>query len=94
MVWTLKDNMVNDLFFCATLTVHRGGHTPFVQAGAESSVIGAETVKLDPRSSWEGHSRRVYDDIGNANTVSRAVVQPLRIPSMIRPVRRTSVVVT
>ena len=44
------------LFFCATLTGHRGGHTPFVQAGAETSNIGAEAVKLDPGSSWEGHS--------------------------------------
>ena len=35
--WTLKDNMVE---FCATLKGHRGGHTPFVQAGAETSNTG------------------------------------------------------
>jgi len=35
MDWTLKDNMV-DVFFCATLTGLRGGHTPFVQSGAEN----------------------------------------------------------
>jgi len=28
--------MVDGLFFCATLTGHRGGHTPFVQAEVET----------------------------------------------------------
>ena len=28
--WTLEDNMVDGLFFCAKLTGLRGGHTPFV----------------------------------------------------------------
>jgi len=31
MDWTLEDNMVDGLFFCATLTGRRGGHTPAVQ---------------------------------------------------------------
>jgi len=44
------------LFFCATLTGRRGGHIPFVQAGAETSDTGAEAVKPDPGSSWEGRS--------------------------------------
>jgi len=39
--WTLEDNMVDGLFFCATLTGRRGDHTPFVQAGAETSDTGA-----------------------------------------------------
>jgi len=43
MDWTLKNNMVDGLFFCATLTGRRGGHTPFVQA--------REAVKQDPGSS-------------------------------------------
>jgi len=51
--------MVNGLFFCATLTGRRGGHTPFVQAGGVRSDTGAEAVKPDPGSSWEGHSRGV-----------------------------------
>jgi len=29
----------------------RGGHTPFVQAGAETSDTGAEAAKPDPGSS-------------------------------------------
>jgi len=45
MDWTLEDNMVDGLFFCATLTGRRGGHTPFVQAGAETSDTGAEAVE-------------------------------------------------
>jgi len=37
--------MVDGLFFCATLTGRRGGNTPFVQTGAETTDIGAEGVK-------------------------------------------------
>jgi len=32
MDWTLEGDMVDGLFFCATLTSRIGGHTPFVQA--------------------------------------------------------------
>ena len=53
--WTLNDNMVDDLLFCATLPARRGGHTPIVQAGAETPDTGAEAVKLDPRCSRKGH---------------------------------------
>jgi len=60
MNWTLEDNMVDGLFFCATLTGRRGGHTPFVQAGAETSDHGAEALEPDPGSSLEGHSGGVY----------------------------------
>ena len=42
--------MVDGLFFCATLIGRRGGHTPFVQAGAETSNTGAEADKSDPGS--------------------------------------------
>jgi len=62
---TLEDNMVDGLFFCTTLTGRRGGHTLFVQAGAETSNTGAEAVKLDPGSSWEGHSGCVHTSIRN-----------------------------
>jgi len=48
--------MVYGLLFCATLTGHRGGHTPFVQAGPETSNTGAEAVKPDPGCPWECHS--------------------------------------
>jgi len=52
----LEDNMVDGLFFCATLTGRGGCHSPFVQARAETPDTGAEAVKPDPRFSWEGHS--------------------------------------
>ena len=35
MDWTLEDNVVNGLFFCATLKGRRGGHNPFVQIRAK-----------------------------------------------------------
>jgi len=38
--------MIDGLFFCATLTGRRGGHTPFVQAEAETSNTGAEAVAV------------------------------------------------
>jgi len=84
--------MVDCLFFCATPTSRRGGHIPFVQAGAETSNTGAEAVKPDPRCSWEGHSGRVGAGDVDGNMESRKVVQPLRLPLVFRPVRRTYVV--
>ena len=56
MEWTLEDNMVDGLFFCATLTGRKGSHTPIVHTGAETLDTGAEAVKPDPSSSWEGRS--------------------------------------
>ena len=61
----LEDNMFDSLFFCATLRGCRGGHTPFVQAGAKTSDTGVEAVKPDPGSSWEGNSRRVGAGVWN-----------------------------
>jgi len=51
MDWTLEDDMVNGLFFCATLTGRKGSHTLSVQAGEETSDTDAEAVKPDPGSS-------------------------------------------
>jgi len=59
MDWTLEDNMVDGLFFCAKLTGLRGSHTPFVHAGAETPDTDAEALKPDPGSSWEGRSSGV-----------------------------------
>jgi len=59
MDWTLGDDMVDGLFFCATVTGRRGGLTPFVQAGAETPGTGAEAVKQHPGSSWADHSESV-----------------------------------
>ena len=87
----IEDNMADDLF-CATLTGRRGGHTPFVQAGEETSDTGAEAIEPDPRCSWEG-SRRVGADVGDENAESRKVDRPLRIPLVMRLERCTSVVV-
>jgi len=56
MDWAVEDDMVDGLFFSFTLASRRGGHTPFAQAGAKKSDIGAEAVEQDPGSSWEGHS--------------------------------------
>jgi len=77
----------------ATFTGRRGGHTPFVQAGAETSDTGAEAVKPNPGSYWEGHSGGVCIGICNYSAESCGVVYPLRVPLMIRPLRRTCVVV-
>ena len=61
--WTLEDDMVDGLFFCATLTGRRGGHTIFAQTGAETPDARAEAVKPDPGSSWEGRSGDGCDDV-------------------------------
>ena len=62
--WTLEDNMVYGLFFCAKLTGCRGGHTPFVRAGAETSDTGAEAVKPDIHYSWQSDVRRMGGVLG------------------------------
>jgi len=85
--------MVNSLIFCTTLTSRRGGHTPFVQAGAKTSDTGAEAIEPDPRYSWKGHSRRVGAGVGDESAESCRVVRPLRILLVIWPVRGTSAIV-
>jgi len=57
--------------------VCRGGHTQFVQAGAEASDTSAEVVKPDPHCSWKGHSRRVGADVGDESAESCRVVDYL-----------------
>jgi len=49
MDWTLEDDMVDGVFW-ATLTGRRGDHTPFVQAGTETSDTGAKAVEPNPGS--------------------------------------------
>jgi len=92
MDWTLKENMVGGLFHCATLTGCRWCCTTIVQVGAETSDTPQEAVKSKPHCSWKVHSRRVGACVGDENTGSRSIVQHLRITSVIRPQRRTSVV--
>ena len=93
MDWTLKDNMVDGLLFCTTLTGRREGHTQFVQTGAETPDTGAEAIKSDPGSSLEGRYGGVFAGVGDENAGSRGAVRPLRIPLVISPLRRTYVVV-
>ena len=85
MDWTLKDNMVDGLFFCTTLTGCRWGHIPFVQIGAKTSDTSAEAIEPDPCCSWKGHTRRVGVSVRNKSTESCRVVQSYRIPSVISP---------
>ena len=54
---------------------------------------GTEAVQPDPLCPWQGDSRRVGAGVGVESTEPRSVVQPLRFPMVIRPERRTSVVV-
>jgi len=85
--------MVDGFFLCAALTSRRVGHTPFIQAGTETSDTGEEAVKMDQRCSWKGHSRRMGAGVGDENAESRKVVQPLRLPLVTHQVHRTFVVV-
>jgi len=94
MDWTLEDDMVDGLFFCATFTGCRGsqGHTLFVQAGAERSDTGTKAVEPDPGCSRKSHSRRVSAGVGVESAESHSVVQPHRLALVICPERRTYVV--
>jgi len=77
-----------------------GVEQPFVcrivhnrQAEALTPDTSAEAVKPDPGSSWEDHSGRVGAGVWNKIAESCGVVHPLRIPLVIRPLRRTYAVV-
>jgi len=85
--------MVDSLFFCATLTGRRKGQNPFAYVGAEKSDTGPETVKLDPRCSWQGHSGGVGAGVGDESTESCGAIQPLHISSTTERCTATSVVV-
>jgi len=93
MDWTSEDNMDDFLFFCAILTGRRGVHTPFVQAGAETSDVGTEVVKPEPGSSWVGLSGGLVAGVVDENAESCRVVLPLHIPLVIHPLRCMYVVV-
>jgi len=93
MHWTLEDNVVDGLFFCATLTGHRGGRTPFVQAGMEMSDTSAEAVKPHPGCSWEDHSKAMGASVGDENVESCKVVHQCCILLLICPLRHTYAVV-
>jgi len=67
MDWKLEDNIVDGLLFCATLTNRRGGLTSFVQTGAEA-------VKPDPDSSWEGQSMGVGAGVRDESAESCGIV--------------------
>jgi len=91
-----------DLSDCCTLAglnskSRSRGHSPFVQAGAETSDTDAHVVEPDPRCSSGSHAFQEGGWVGAAvvdeNAEFRSVLQPLRITLVIRPVRRTYVVV-
>ena len=87
MDWTVEDNTVDGLFSCATLT-RAEEVIPHLYKQPDT---GVEAVKPDPGSSWEGHSGGVEGGCENAE--SCRVVRTLRVPFVIRPVRRMYVVV-
>jgi len=76
MDWTLEDNMVEGLLFCATLTGRRGSHTLFVLTRTEKSDTGADAVKSKPRCCRKDNSRRVGAGVGDESSESRSVAQP------------------
>jgi len=79
MDWTVEDDMVDGLF-CATLTGRRGGHTPFVQAGAETSDTGAEAVEPDPGFSWEGRLELKCGVLWSCPPTPRSINDPPTAP--------------
>jgi len=90
MDWTLEVNMVNGSIFFTALTSRKSGLTLFMQTGAETSVTGSEAVEPDHAvlckaipGGW----------VGDESTEPCCALQPFRIPSVIRPMCHTSVIV-
>ena len=63
--------------FCLLCHTHRPQRRTylFVKAGVETSDTGAEAVKPDPGSSWEGHSEGVGADVRYESAESCGVVR-------------------
>ena len=82
--WALQDNMMDGLFFCASLTGCRKGHTICVsRSGKVRHRWGG--IKPEPRCSWQGHSRRVGADESTesrsvASTTPHSIGDPPREP--------------
>jgi len=60
MDWTLKEDRVGRLFYCATLTGGSWCHTTFTQVGAETSVTQNRRQKVFTRGAlqlWGGALR-------------------------------------
>jgi len=93
MDWTLvEDNMVNGLFFCATLTSCSRAITHLCkQEWKRLTLVQRELCRTHAvlckaiPGGWVPMS-------GMGSAESRSVLQPLRIPSVIRPERRAFVV--
>jgi len=60
-----------------------------MQATLETTNTGAEAVKSDPHCSWPDCSRNVAAGDGYESRESRCVLQPVRIPFVIRTDYRT-----
>ena len=86
MDWTLEDNMIDGLFFCATLAGRRSGHLCKQEQKRPTPV--RERLRRGHRCSWQGHSRRV-----GRGWKSRSALQTSRIPSVTRPEYHISVIV-
>ena len=71
---------------------HTHSHTTFAQAERERPTP-VRRWKPNPHCSRKGHFRRVGAGTADESKESRSVVQPLHIPLVIRPERRTYVVV-
>ena len=103
MDWTVEDEEVDWLnigvqhgrLFVLLRNTHRPQKKPYPICTTRSGEwnTGAEAGKTDPCSSLKGHSGRVGEAVGDENAESCGVVRPLRIALVIRPLRRTYVVV-
>jgi len=91
MDWTLEDNVVDSLFFCAAITGRRGGHTHLYKQKRKRSTPVRR--RLSRTQALLGRIIPGGAGVADENTEPCGVVRPLRIPSVIHPGRRTYVVV-
>jgi len=92
MDWTLVNNMVDGLFFWAIFTGRRGGYTHLYKQERKRPTPVRRRLSRT-HSVIGSHSWRVGAGVGDKSVESCRDVRPLRIPLVIRPVRRTYVVV-
>ena len=91
MDWTLEDNMVDGFSFAPHSQVAEEA-IPYLYMQEQKHPISVRR-RLSGPTLFLGGSFRVLSGVGDENVWVLWVVRPLRIPMVIRPLRRASVVV-
>jgi len=90
MDWSIKDKMVNGLFFCATITSRRRAIPHLCKHDQKCPTLVRR--QLSQTHAVLGRAERGGANVKDGSTEYRCVILPPRIQLLIFPERHTSVV--